>query len=129
MGEDPDRDKGHFAMKRARSLDFPIPADLDRFGRPLWRGLEAAVAWQIDIGRLPSGSRVPSTRTIARSLGISRNRVALAFDALIADGYLASRVGDGTYVQELSARSRPPVWQRRRRWVRDPDGLLLWVTG
>ena len=115
-------------MKRARRTDFPLPADLDRLGRPLWRGLEAAVAWQIDIGRVPSGSRVPSTRTLARRLGLSRNTVALAFESLIADGYLASRVGDGTYVSDPLQRARAPLWQRSRQWICDPDGLLIWVV-
>lgn len=128
MGGRPSGHKGHFAMKRARSVDFPLPDDPGRLGRPLWRGLEAAVAWQIDIGRVPAGSRVPSIRTVACRLGVSRNTVALAFESLAADGYLAPRVGDGTYVQEWSLRTRPPVWRRRRRWVRDPDGLLLWIT-
>jgi GntR family transcriptional regulator / MocR family aminotransferase len=115
-------------MKRARLIDFPLPVDLERLGRPLWRGLEAAVAWEIDVGRVPAGSRVPSTRTLARRLGLSRNTVALAFDSLIADGYLASRVGDGTYVLDRAHRTRAPLWQRRRRWIRDPDGLLMWVV-
>jgi GntR family transcriptional regulator/MocR family aminotransferase len=112
-------------MKRARRIDFPLPADIDRFGRPLWRGLEAALAWQIDVGRVPAGSRVPSTRTLARRLGMSRNTVALAFDSLIADGYLASRVGDGTYVLDRADRARAPIFRRPRRWIRDPDGLLI----
>jgi GntR family transcriptional regulator/MocR family aminotransferase len=128
MGPGGDRDKGHFAMKRARLIDLPLPADLDRLGRPLWRGLESAIAWQIDIGRVPAGSRVPSTRTIARRLGLSRTTVAIAFDALVADGYLAPRIGDGTYVLDQAHRSRLPFWERPRRWIRDPDGLLVWVT-
>lgn len=113
-------------MKRARLVDFPLPGDLRRFGRPLWRGLEAALAWQIDVGRVPPGSRVPSTRTIARRLGLSRNTVAVAFDSLIADGYLSSRVGDGTYVLDSAHRARAPIFRRPRRWVRDPDGLLIY---
>lgn len=114
-------------MKRARLVDLPLP-DPGQLGRPLWRGLEAAVAWQIDIGRVPAGTRVPSTRTIARRLGVSRNTVALAFDSLAADGYLAPHVGDGTYVVPAAERARPPAWQRRRRWIRDPDGLLAWIV-
>ena len=114
-------------MKRARPIDFPIRSVL-ACPRPLWRSLEAAIAWQIDIGRLPAGSRIPSTRTVARHLRLSRNTVALAFDALTANGYLAARVGDGTYVLAHAERVRPPLWQRRRRWIRDADGLLVWVT-
>lgn len=113
-------------MKRAPRLDFPLCGG--RLGRPLWRSLQAALAWQIDIGRVPPGSRVPSTRALARQLGLSRNTVALAFESLAADGYLGSRVGDGTYVLDQGHRARPPLWQRRRQWLRDPDGLLMWIV-
>jgi len=115
-------------MKRARRLDFPLAGAGDGLRRPLWRSLESAVAWQIDIGRVPAGSRLPSTRTLARQLGLSRNTVALAFESLVADGYLASRTGDGTYVLDHAHRARAPLWERRRRWLRDPDGLLVWVV-
>jgi DNA-binding FadR family transcriptional regulator len=54
--------------------------------------------------------------------------VALAFDALIGDGLVAGRVGDGTYVLSHTHWSTEPVWRRARRWIRDPDGLLLWIT-
>jgi len=119
--------KGHFAMKRARDVDFPrLPSSL--LERPLWRSVAAVVAWQIDVGRLPAGRRLPSTRTLARQLGLSRNTVAVAFDVLVADGYLASHVGDGTYVLGHVHRTRAPLWLRPRRWFRDPDGLLVWVT-
>src|ERR1019366_5890784 len=53
-------------------------------------------------GRLPPGSRLPSTRAFAAELGISRNTVMGAFDQLLAEGYLEGKVGSGTYVaQEL----------------------------
>jgi DNA-binding GntR family transcriptional regulator len=111
-------------MKRARTIDFPVRRS-DELRRPLWRALAADVAWQIDIGRLPAGSRVPSIRTAARGLGLSRTTVEWAFASLIADGYLAARVGDGTYVIDVARRPRPPAWRRPRRWLRDPDGLLF----
>lgn len=128
MGDGWYRHKGHFAMKRARRLDFPLSAAGGRLRRPFWRSLEAAVAWRIDTGLMAPGSRVPSTRTLARQLGLSRNTVALAFESLAADGYLGSRVGDGTYVLDRTYRARPPLWERRRQWIRDPDGLLIWMV-
>jgi len=115
-------------MKRARSIDFPRLGRFPLMRRPLWRHLEAAIAWQIDIGRLTAGARVPSTRALARQLRVSRNTVALAYDALAADGYLAARVGDGSYVLDHSLRTRPAIWRRARTWIHDPDGLLMWIT-
>src|SRR5262249_29711518 len=49
-------------------------------------------------GRFAPGARVPSTRDLARSLGISRTTVTQAYEQLIAEGYLEATHGSGTYV-------------------------------
>lgn len=49
-------------------------------------------------GRLPPGSRLPSSRALAAELGCSRNTVVTAFDQLLSEGYLEGQAGSGTYV-------------------------------
>ncbi|MCH9673220.1 MAG: PLP-dependent aminotransferase family protein [Gammaproteobacteria bacterium] len=49
-------------------------------------------------GELPYGTRLPATRRLARDLEVSRNTVVAAFEQLVAEGYLASRTGEGTTV-------------------------------
>jgi GntR family transcriptional regulator/MocR family aminotransferase len=49
-------------------------------------------------GRLTTGDRLPPTRALAQDLGVSRNTVALAYERLVAEGFLESRVGSGTFV-------------------------------
>jgi GntR family transcriptional regulator / MocR family aminotransferase len=49
-------------------------------------------------GRLRPGERLPATRELARRLDVSRNTVALAYERLVAEGALTSRVGAGTFV-------------------------------
>ena len=49
-------------------------------------------------GRLRPGERLPPTRELARRLDISRNTVALAYERLVAEGVLTSRIGAGTFV-------------------------------
>jgi len=49
-------------------------------------------------GALAPGTRIPSTRSLAAELGIARITASNAFDQLIAEGYLETRKGDGTYV-------------------------------
>jgi len=115
-------------MKRARPIDLRLPPLSTTLRRPLWKSLEVLLSAQIEIGRVSPGSRVPSTRALARHLGISRNTVAVAYDSLVAEGYLAPRVGDGTYVLGRAQRTRVALWERPRRWLRDPDGLLLWMA-
>jgi DNA-binding transcriptional regulator YhcF (GntR family) len=60
-------------------------------------------------GRLRPGERLPPTRELARRLEVSRNTVALAYERLVAEGVLTSRVGAGTFV------STEPVGSTRAR--------------
>jgi GntR family transcriptional regulator/MocR family aminotransferase len=49
-------------------------------------------------GRLRPGTRLPGSRALSEQLGVSRNTIILAYEALTAEGYLESREGAGTYV-------------------------------
>jgi GntR family transcriptional regulator/MocR family aminotransferase len=49
-------------------------------------------------GRLRPGERLPPTRELARRLDVSRNTIAVAYERLTAEGFLAGRVGAGTFV-------------------------------
>ena len=49
-------------------------------------------------GELLPGSRLPPSRGLAKELGVARNTVALAYERLVAEGFLDSRAGSGTYV-------------------------------
>ncbi|WP_413192022.1 PLP-dependent aminotransferase family protein [Pararobbsia alpina] len=78
-------------------------------------------------GRLAAGMRLPSTRELARQLGVSRKTTLDVFDRLITEGYLRTRPGDGTFVADGLARvsvaeasgappgNAPlPVWQNMK---------------
>lgn len=92
-------------------IAVPLPVDLSGIrldarqglARQLYEGLRERI---LD-GRLQSGTRLPASRDLAALLGISRNTVTRAFDQLYAEGYVDGRIGDGTYVAELSTASRP----------------------
>lgn len=58
-------------------------------------------------GRLPEGHRLPASRVLAADLGVSRSSVATAYERLAAEGYLAARVGSGTFVTPLHRRPAP----------------------
>jgi GntR family transcriptional regulator/MocR family aminotransferase len=51
-------------------------------------------------GRLSAHTRLPSTRTLAGDLGVSRRLVVDAYAQLLAEGYLVARSGAGTYVAD-----------------------------
>jgi len=65
---------------------------------PLYQRLYRSLRSAILEGRLGAGARLPSTRGLSRELGLSRNAVLMAFDQLLAEGYVAGRVGSGTFV-------------------------------
>lgn len=51
-------------------------------------------------GRLRRGQRLPSTRSLAMELGVSRFPVLSAYEQLLHEGYLTGRTGSGTFVNE-----------------------------
>ncbi len=70
---------------------------------PLYRQLYERLRGSILAGQLEVGARLPSTRVLASELGVSRNTTALAYELLLLEGYIESRVGDGTRVARLQA--------------------------
>ncbi|MEU6374628.1 PLP-dependent aminotransferase family protein [Streptomyces sp. NPDC046909] len=62
----------------------------------------------IRTGRLQSGERLPSSRELARELGLSRGLVQDCYAQLQAEGYLVTRVGSATRVA-ASAQPAAPV--------------------
>lgn len=67
---------------------------------PAVRQLCGQLRHLIGTGMLAAGTKLPSTRELARQLGIARNTAVDVYEQLIAEGFLESRVGSGTYVAE-----------------------------
>ncbi|MEW1846243.1 PLP-dependent aminotransferase family protein [Nonomuraea angiospora] len=74
------------------------------------RGLEEALRRAVRDGRLPRGTRLPSTRSLAAELGLSRGTVSAAYDQLVAEGYLATRPGSATEVADVSPATPSDPW-------------------
>ncbi len=90
--------------------------------RQLYRSLRAAIL----SGRLRAGTRLPSTRSLARDLGLSRNTVLAACEQLAAEGYAAPRARSGLFVAE----SLPPGTHAARPRARGkPAPPVLSDTG
>ena len=51
-------------------------------------------------GRLRPGDCLPPSRDLAKSIGVSRTTVTVAYDRLAGEGFVTTRVGAGTYVSE-----------------------------
>ncbi|HEY0056216.1 MAG TPA: PLP-dependent aminotransferase family protein [Pedobacter sp.] len=68
---------------------------------PIYSQLYSLIKESILSGMLKPGDRMPASRILAQELSIARNCVVLAFEQLILEGYLAGKVGAGTFVVEL----------------------------
>jgi GntR family transcriptional regulator/MocR family aminotransferase len=79
-------------------------------GRALADSLRTAVL----TGTLPPGTPLPSTRTLAGDLGVSRGMVVEAYDQLVAEGHLEAEHGSGTRVANRPLRGRDGAATRRR---------------
>jgi len=83
---------------------------------PLHRQLYFGLRDAILESRLPPGARLPSTRSLASDLGVSRNTVLAAFEQLLAEGYIQGRVGAGSFV----SRQLPEEALNARKLDQDP---------
>ena len=73
--------------------------ELDRNdSTPLYRQLESKLQELIVQRLLLPGSRLPATRELASSIGVSRNTVVQAYQELEIAGLITSRVGSGAFV-------------------------------
>jgi GntR family transcriptional regulator/MocR family aminotransferase len=85
-------------MKRI-SASFLPPIALDfRTRIPMYRQLYEWFRKSILNGQMRPGQRVPSTRSLANELNISRIPVLNAYEQLLAEGYVETFVGAGTCV-------------------------------
>ncbi|WP_436278390.1 PLP-dependent aminotransferase family protein [Ottowia thiooxydans] len=100
-------------MKMPSSLPALLETPLDRASaEPLQRQLCLRIKDAIVGGHLPAGLRLPATRVLAQGLLISRNTASMAYDHLLAEGYVVAD-RQGTVVAELrtpvlSKASSPP---------------------
>jgi len=83
--------RARFIKRPEIRLDATLPI-------PLYKQLYDRLRGTILEGQLERGARLPSTRTLASELGISRTTTALAYQQLLLEGYLESQVGKGTAV-------------------------------
>jgi len=84
-----------------------VDLHLDLAGARGRDGLVRALHESIRSGRLAAGTRLPSSRSLAKDLGIARNTVADAYGQLVAEGWLTARQGSGTVV--ANRMSTPPA--------------------
>ena len=90
--------------------------------RTIWRQIYERLRDGIVTGEFLPGTRLPSTRALATDLGVSRRTALVAYEQLLAEGYVVGQVGSGTTVAPGLTASRGrassrAVGRRRHRTV------------
>lgn len=114
--------KGQFTITRDRS-------------KPLSLQIARQLQDAIETGDLVRGTRLPSSRSLARALSVSRNTVLTAYEELTARGVVRARRGAGVYVFgpatvagfDLRAIMRDAQYPQRQIAFEDEDGNPLSV--
>lgn len=70
-----------------------------------------------------SGTRLPASRLLAQELSVSRTTVVSAYDQLISEGYLRTKIGSGTFVADQLPHLAPPRIKTRKR----PEPPQAWL--
>src|SRR3984885_7725593 len=89
---------GETMKKKPHGAAVPLIAVQRKGDKPLHRQIYDAFRAMILERRLQPGQQIPSTRALADELGISRIPVLGAYAQLLAEGYIESRSGAGTFV-------------------------------
>jgi DNA-binding transcriptional MocR family regulator len=89
---------------------------------PIARQIQAQIERLVREGWLAPGVKLPATRELARTLGVNRTTVTLAYEELVAAGWCRAHVGQGTFVvgptgppvpREAATPARVPLdWSR-----------------
>ena len=95
-----------------RSWELVIDVDRDS-ALPPFLQIARALAADIKRGRLRPGDRLPGSRRLAESLEVHRNTVLAALDELIAEGWIETARGRGTFVTRDIPEDRGRPFSRR----------------
>jgi GntR family transcriptional regulator / MocR family aminotransferase len=98
---------GSWANPGSRDLHLDLRETITPGARGARELLLTALREAVRSGRLGAGTVLPPSRTLAADLGLARNTVAEAYAELVAEGWLASRQGAGTWVVNSGGVDRP----------------------
>jgi GntR family transcriptional regulator/MocR family aminotransferase len=91
---------------------------------PQFLRIARAIAEDARSGRLTPGSRLPGSRELARTLKVHRNTVLAAYQELLAEGFLETAHGRGTFLKASLPDTRPKRWNRGQTKEREAGARL-----
>lgn len=92
---------------------------------PLFTQVYDGLRQRIVMGKIPAHSRLPSSRSLAEELGVSRSTVVTVYDQLTAEGFVEARRGAGVFVSDIGeveiAQPAPPPPSLPSKPASDPN--------
>ena len=120
---------------------FVVPEiTLDRASlRSLRQQIYSQIAFAVGQGALLNGTRLPSSRLLAKLLNVSRNTVVEAYDKLLENGFAIVKPGSGVKISHAALRTIPNFANLRRTArtahypmrtfpFQDPDGTPMYLN-
>lgn len=80
--------------------DLMIPLNMES-KEPIYKQIYSYIKEEIKTGHLLCHSRLPSTRVLARNMQLSRSTVEMAYDQLVAEGYIEAEPYRGYFVAQI----------------------------
>jgi len=91
----------HAAKEESSSQSAVIHFSLDHADAvPIYRQIIRQIEYAVLSGRLKSGDKLPTIRSLAVELKTNPNTIAKAYGELEIRGILATQVGSGTYISD-----------------------------
>jgi GntR family transcriptional regulator len=111
----------------AKNIIFSL--DLTK-GVPVYRQIIRQIESGVLSGRLKTGDKLPTIRSLAVDLKVNPNTIAKAYGELEIRGILATQVGSGTYIADKRPEPEDEGRERRIRevlegFMREMEGLGL----
>ena len=107
-------------MQEVRTSELLVTLPHDGSG-PIHARLEQELRTAIRTGRLAADTALPSSRSLAAQLGVSRGVVVEAYEQLVAEGYLTGHERSATRVACKAVPPRPPRAEEQAAAVLDVD--------
>lgn len=80
--------------------DLIIPLSAES-GEPMYEQIYSYIKEEIKMGRLSCHAKLPSTRALAKHMQLSRSTIEMAYDQLVAEGYIEPEPYRGYYVAQI----------------------------
>lgn len=105
---------------------------VQKLGIPIYLQVKAYILDKIKTGLYQKGDKLPTERSLAEELGISRNTVSVAYKELLLEGVLEARQGRGTFVRgqvaDITAAGADVAGSRIERALKIIDAAMVQVV-